>query len=682
MRALDILEHVLTQAKSVYSSKLPQSPESPASPIDPRLILDPIRQLIQQPLSQAITPAPAHKLTVTKILPGQQCTLPAIQPDVLPHLCLSEMLVFSDREPAAITESGVGQVSIEFVDELVIQRDERGRLEALTPVDVTLRGWVDELVSAVGKRILSPATLDQVKQGMQDRQRFPELEKRVQAWESQRASMEEASHVHARRNGVVKKAFGELVGTDVDEKDVPVVAVAMSGGGYRAMLAAAGFLQGLSDTGLLPLTTYMSALSGSTYTLTQWLLTSAVSPSHMIDVMIPRLQLDLQDLLVTADTLTLVKTLTPLIQKQLLHQPMSLADFFGCLVAAQLVHPLTSSKHYPTMSDLAAHVDPQVHPWPMFTGVSHDVVSDRYAWVEFDPVNANCMWFDVARPETVARVPLVGVGREFVDRVSVNSFPEIPLSSLLGLWGSAFSGTVAQGWAELKSTLFPTLPATLPPDAVIHRLDAYLSENRALATDHPIPPTFIPNPWYDPWRAVATSSNLLASQPALSLMDAGLVCNVPVPTLLHPSRARKVDVVLVLDASSDIGQPGGVPHMDTVRKFAREWGIEGIERVGNEQAWKQVLRAGSNDGGKCDQLVYVIPGSPTLVYVPLLPEDGVDDVDVNRESWCRTGNFVYTQEQARRLVDMVRSKVVRGKEEIVRAILDSKCGRSRSGSDE
>ena len=63
----------------------------------------------------------------------------------------------------------------------------------------------------------------------------------------------------------MKKAFARLFGVDeseIDERDLPTVAIAGSGGGFRAMLNTTGSLIGAKRTGLLDCVTYIAGISG------------------------------------------------------------------------------------------------------------------------------------------------------------------------------------------------------------------------------------------------------------------------------------------------------------------------------------------------------------------------------------------------------------------------------------
>lgn len=54
---------------------------------------------------------------------------------------------------------------------------------------------------------------------------------------------------------------------EIDERDIPILAIAGSGGGLRAMVNTAGALNTLKDAGILDCTTYVAGISGSCWSL-------------------------------------------------------------------------------------------------------------------------------------------------------------------------------------------------------------------------------------------------------------------------------------------------------------------------------------------------------------------------------------------------------------------------------
>lgn len=69
----------------------------------------------------------------------------------------------------------------------------------------------------------------------------------------------------------VQSALEKLLGRSIDTRNVPTIAILGSGGGYRAMATLAGFNVGWNVIGLMDATAYIAGVSGSTFTIGQWM---------------------------------------------------------------------------------------------------------------------------------------------------------------------------------------------------------------------------------------------------------------------------------------------------------------------------------------------------------------------------------------------------------------------------
>jgi phospholipase A2 len=249
-----------------------------------------------------------------------------------------------------------------------------------------------------------------------------------------------------------------------------------------------------SDFNCSPFLIVTAALSGSTYTLSQWLLLHH-DLDALLESIIPKLKADLVSLdeMKRGPTSNLTQVLTPVVQKSVFSKPISVADVFGALVSNQifpdsistsvstlrldeqfspkLVPPVTcdsneepapllhldggpdpnmSYRYYPKLSDAAQNLYPTLYPWPLFTCVSHDLRKNEYYWLEMDPYHTNMIFYDTENSKKFARVPMWGLGRDYIQSTSQEYMPEMGLPLLMGLWGSAFSGSISHAWQEIK----------------------------------------------------------------------------------------------------------------------------------------------------------------------------------------------------------------------------------------
>lgn len=79
----------------------------------------------------------------------------------------------------------------------------------------------------------------------------------------------EKAFLHVRRRRM-KTTFAQLIGVDpedVDERDIPTVAIAASGGGLRAAMNTIGALKEFQESKLFDCITYVAGISGSCWAM-------------------------------------------------------------------------------------------------------------------------------------------------------------------------------------------------------------------------------------------------------------------------------------------------------------------------------------------------------------------------------------------------------------------------------
>ncbi|OBZ72357.1 Cytosolic phospholipase A2 [Grifola frondosa] len=146
----------------------------------------------------------------------------------------------------------------------------------------------------------------------------------------------------------MKASFAKLMGvpeSQVDERDLPIVAIAGSGGGYRAMLNTLGSLSAADSMGLLDCITYTAGVSGSCWAL--GVLYSGVAGSHAPNDAAQFIKDRIQTSYL--DTATLDALITPPTNKYLLSGILrkaagptgmvSLVDLYGTLLSSRLFVP-------------------------------------------------------------------------------------------------------------------------------------------------------------------------------------------------------------------------------------------------------------------------------------------------------------------------------------------------------
>ncbi|KAK9327941.1 acyl transferase/acyl hydrolase/lysophospholipase [Lipomyces starkeyi] len=393
------------------------------------------------------------------------------------------------------------------------------------------------------------------------------------------------------KKGLAK--YLEIPVSSIDERDIPIIAVTGSGGGYRAMIATCGYIRALQETGLFDCTTYLAGVSGSTWLMALFYTLAEYDTSRIIDHIKARTGVHFAFLPAAMELFTTAPTdkflLHGIIEK--LHYnytSVSLPDIYGVLLSSRLLVPnneLIVDRDNLKISTQRRIVDTGAVPMPIYTAVRHEfgltgaeveatnqsttqpdstVTKQRnkreswFQWFEFTPYEVGC-------EEVSAWIPTWSLGRRWRNGVSVDTaVPELNLTLLLGTFGSAFCATLSHFYKEIR-------PA-LPDIAISQSLDNIIKENDDnLKEVHPITPAGIPNyllglkPYLPP-----SCPESIHTEKDINLMDAGMDNNLAFYPLLRPE--REVDMILAFDSSADIPD---VPWLELTAGYTKRRGILG-----------------------------------------------------------------------------------------------------------
>jgi cytosolic phospholipase A2 len=121
--------------------------------------------------------------------------------------------------------------------------------------------WVDKIRAEVS---FAPGSVsDEIWQESKDSMRNPEIEVDARVWIGNEFCQEELAFQRRRRK-FTKRGLAKYLGvkeSEIDERDIPTIAVAGSGGGYRAMLGTTGYFKAMKQSGLFDCVTYMAGIS-------------------------------------------------------------------------------------------------------------------------------------------------------------------------------------------------------------------------------------------------------------------------------------------------------------------------------------------------------------------------------------------------------------------------------------
>ncbi|KAK3879753.1 hypothetical protein Pcinc_015739 [Petrolisthes cinctipes] len=241
---------------------------------------------------------------------------------------------------------------------------------------------------------------------------------------------EEKEFLQIRRRKVLI-AMQKLLGTKAPDTDrqVPIIGILGSGGGFRAMTCLSGAVKALQETGILDCATYIAGLSGSS-----WYISTLFAHDNFPNVSHTQIQEELR-VSVTHDwkwqLLNTPKYVANMVSKYKQGQPVSFTDFFGHLLGDVLLKGKKDKK----LTDTQRILVQGVVPMPLYTclhakrNISCRTFSE---WVEFSPYEIG-----IAKYGTFMKAQ--DFGNKFIVGKKIKHFEELPLHFLQGVWGSAFT---------------------------------------------------------------------------------------------------------------------------------------------------------------------------------------------------------------------------------------------------
>jgi phospholipase A2 len=560
---------------------------------------------------------------------------------------------------------------------------------------------------------------------------FPEIRNVAEVRQGLDLAPQEVAFLQQRKVHV-REHFAEYLGLDPEEvhpDDVPTVAFGGSGGGFRAMIAYMGYCEEMRRAGLWDILTYLSGVSGSCWAMAMFYTFGDCSWANIIEhskeTLSPNHPLSGDAIRATLDAPGgAYAALGPLVSKHKSGLTTVAMDLYSVFTTGHLFsnEPSTPRKgtgtfHKPHMASkiagkshgwykwtsAAKHLENGAQPLPILTAIRHerpwkdwvdkespfsepDHMADQhkealdawFQWFEMSP-------FEIGCDELKAWVPTWGFGRPFELGKSTMQLPEQSLALLLGLCTSAPAGPLT----SYLATINRALPSNFLGNT-IHELAEKVSKlwgkerTEKFEGHHPLHACNEHNFIYHLTPVPEGEARLpgLENSPRIHLIDSGMDNNCPTYVMLHPE--RKVDVMLNMDASSDVLKDSFQQRVDQIGsrrgvKFTRRNKIKAGEDVKDPDRFKR-LYAQIYDGKLQERPETVVdsygvtstnPPAPIvkqeskMVYMPLLPnERAVHDYDPSTAKFSGSYNLVWTGEQVQMLVDVCKQNFADGQEEI------------------
>uniref|UniRef100_U3JTQ0 Phospholipase A2 n=1 Tax=Ficedula albicollis TaxID=59894 RepID=U3JTQ0_FICAL len=501
-----------------------------------------------------------------------------------------------------------------------------------------------------------------------------------------------------KRKKVVAAALKNLLHLheDLQEDEVPVVAVVTAAGGVRSMTALFGSLLALQQLGVLDCVSYISGLSATTWTMSKlyedanWSQKDLSGPIDGIRRHVIKNKLHCFSL----DHMKYYEN--KLCERKQEGHKVSFTDLWGLFIDCMLHHQESTHK----LSDQQLAVNQGQNPLPIYLSLN---VKDDFStldfkeWVEFTP-------YEVGLLKYGAFVRSEDFGSEFFMGRRMKKIPESHICFLEGTWSNIFSqsfmdAVYLSGHSEhfwhrwTRDTEHdiedpPALPKKPHEQTTCLSIPkGFLSKTlREMMTGRPVVSTYhnflkglqlhnkyLENESFCMWKDTVLDSSpnqLNEMSDYLKLIDTAFFINTSCPPILRPE--RKVDVILHLNYS---GGSQTLP-LDLFSEYCLEHGIP-FPSTELSQEDREHLK-------EC----YVFEDSleaPILAYFPLVcdtfqkykapnverspseMEQGRVDVS-NCAAPYGTGLLTYTEENFNKLLNLCSYNILNNKHLILQAL--------------
>ncbi|GET01214.1 cytosolic phospholipase A2 beta-like [Rhizophagus clarus] len=495
---------------------------------------------------------------------------------------------------------------------------------------------------------------------LKDKSLHPEIENDVEIRNSKDLCREEKDFLKERKEQI-KSSFAKYVGVNIEEidvDDIPVIAFAGSGGGFRAMIANAAFLRATQSSGLYDCGIYSAGVSGGCLSIAQQYTSLHATKSNPVQNLLDHLK----------TRLTVELTFGGLFEKKYANLEERIIDIFGSLLAVKLLlgkDPKKDPNRQEPGEDLQSqdfklshqkrYLEGGTRMMPIYTSVeegkkkpgSEDVVV--YDWYEFTP-------FEIGSDKYDAWIPTWAFGREFKSGKSINNSPEQNISQLLGMFGSApcaplknyletFKDTIHSGWTKDKVTSlgreFGSLLGANMKDEIEDQNLFHPADNYYHGFD--------------------------ANQLKFKLLDSGVSDDLPLYPLSRPN--REVDIIIAFDTSGTVNKHK--KFEENQKRHASYRGIKIEERDVKSkycEIYNYYLPVESKDDSKYTAHLC------TFFYIPYLPNDKVKKIDKVNENFnpCKDffmTKFTYSEEEVNLMISLAEKNWLEAAEEKVKPII-------------
>uniref|UniRef100_A0A8C8APW8 Phospholipase A2 n=1 Tax=Otus sunia TaxID=257818 RepID=A0A8C8APW8_9STRI len=476
-----------------------------------------------------------------------------------------------------------------------------------------------------------------------------------------------------KRKKVVAAALKNVLHLDEDlqEDEVPVVAVMTTAGGMRSMTAMFGSLLALQELGVLDCVSYISGLSATTWTMAKlyedanWSQKDLREPAGDIRKHVIKSKLQCFSL----DHMKYYEK--ELCERKQEGHKLSFTDLWGLFIDCMLHHQGSTHK----LSDQQLAVNQGQNPLPIYLSLN---VKDDFStldfkeWVEFTP-------YEVGFLKYGAFVRSEDFGSEFFMGHLMKKIPESRICFLEGDLLFQKNITFITTYVPVSDPHEQTTSLSIPKGYLSTTLREMMTGRPVVSTYHnflkglQLHNKYLENESFCMWKDTVLDSSpnqLNEMGDYLKLIDTAFFINTSCPPILRPE--RKVDVILHLNYS---GGSQTLP-LDLFSEYCLEHGIPFPSTELSQEDREHLKECYVFEDNLEAPILAYFPlvcdtfqkyKAPNVARSPAEMEQGRVDVS-NCIAPYGTGLLTYTEENFNKLVNLCSYNILNNKHLILQAL--------------
>ncbi|KAM5130034.1 cytosolic phospholipase A2 beta-like isoform 2-T2 [Mantella aurantiaca] len=251
----------------------------------------------------------------------------------------------------------------------------------------------------------------------------------------------------SKRKKIVADTLKKVLNLDQDlqEHEVPVIAVAATGGGVRAMVSLLGTMLALQKLNLLDCVSYITGTSGSTWSMSKLYADPNWSQKDLSEIVEDARRNVTKSKMSTFSFDNLAFFKSELNKREDMGYKTSFTDLWGLVIESMMYDKVNESK----LTDQRKAVCNGQNPLPLYLSMNvkpkENTTLDYKEWCEFSP-------YEVGLLKYGAFIRSEDFGSEFFMGKKTKVLPESRICFLQGLWSNIFSVNLLDAWYAAVSS--------------------------------------------------------------------------------------------------------------------------------------------------------------------------------------------------------------------------------------